>query len=877
MNAISYPPACPDVDTPVIADRAQAPVAAGHPGSVAIEYFENAPGFVALLVGVDLVCMFANRALRRFVGRGRLIGLPLSKALPELADQGIGKLCEEVMAGGGKRVERARMLWLRSPSGEMQRRFIDCMIQALPAGDGPGDIRLLVQGYDVTADVVSRRGTCGVHAYDTLSALPDYSLFRERLVHALRCAAVAGRVVQLATLDLDLYKRVNTWLGHDADEHLLQDLVRRIKGFAGPEVTVARETTGRFLLLLEGDQCLAEAGTVQAIATALSEPLEYAGRPVYAACCIGIASFPANGMDADALLFAADRALRCAEASGPGSLRYADTRVDETELDRFRLGAALRDAFAAGELRLHYQPQVDLVTGQISTVEALVRWKRGDDEVSAATLIGAAESCGLIGELGDWILRTACAQAAEWRAMGFPTLRIAVNLSPRQLSTGMIEVSVNRALSETGLPPECLDLELAESALMYDMNGSLQFLLALKERGIRLCLDHFGTGISSLALLQRLPIDVLKIDHSFLLGVPEADQAAAIVDAVIVMGHNLGMRVVAVGVEHESQCEYLARHMCDEVQGYLVSKPVPEEVITRMLHEGAGLAPRLLRFDRAQPTLLLVDDEPSILSSLRRLLRGDGYRILTANSGQAGLDVLAEHAVDVIVSDQRMPGMTGVEFLRTVRQSYPDTVRIVLSGFTELQTVTDAVNAGAIYKFLTKPWDDGQLRSHIQEAFSYGAMANENRLLTLQVHTANQKLAAVNRRLESVLARQRRELEYGAISLDIAHEVLNNVPVAVLASDDAGTIVLANRAASCLFAEHGTPLGSDLHSLFPCLPVLLPEGASLAFEHHAHDGVFPASLHPMGNGSQSRGWLITVTGFESHLAVPIIDPRSEQS
>lgn len=689
-----------------------------------------------------------------------------------------------------------------------------------------------------------------------------HALFRERLGHALRCAAVAGRLVQVAALDLDLYKRGNTWLGEDAGERLLQDLARRLERVAGPGVTVARETADRFLLLLEGDQCLAETGTVQAVAAALAEPLDHAGSPVYATCCIGIASFPANGKNADALLFAADRALRRAEASGPGSLRYADPQIDKAELERFRLGAALRAAFAAGELRLDYQPQVDLVTGQISTVEALVRWKRGEDEVPAATLIGAAEGCGLIGEIGDWVLRTACAQAAEWRAMGFPALRLAVNLSTRQLSTGTIEASVARALSGTGLPADCLDLELAESALMYDMDGSLQVLLALKERGIRLCLDHFGTGHSSLAQLQRLPIDVLKIDQSFLAGVPEAGRAAAIVDAIIVMGHSLGMQVVAVGVEHEVQCEFLARHMCDEVQGYLVSAPVPAEEITRMLREGAGLAPRLLRFDRAQPTLLLVDDEPSILSSLKRLLRADGYRILTANSGQQGLDVLAEHPVDVIVSDQRMPGMTGVEFLRAVRQSYPDTVRLVLSGFTELQTVTDAVNAGAIYKFLTKPWDDGQLRAHVQEAVSYGAMANENRLLTLQVHTANQKLAAVNRRLESVLARQRRELEHGAISLDIAHEVLDNVPVAVLASDDVGTIVLANRAASCLFAEHGTPLGSDLHRLFPCLPVPLPERSSLAFEYHACDGVFPASLHPMGTGSQSRGWLITVTGFD---------------
>lgn len=864
MKAISYPPAMPNAGTPMLPEHAQLHVAGRLAGGVATACFDHAPGFVALLAGADLVCTYANRALRRFVGPGRLLGLPLSVALPELAEQGFTRLCEEVQAGRGKRVERVRLVRLRPAETDMRRRFVDCVIQALPAGDGQGGAHLLVQGRDVTAAVVAQRLRHGVHGYDTLAALPDHALFRERLGHALRDAAAAGRLVQVATLDLDLYKRVIAWFGRDAGDRLLQDMARRIEEVAGPGVTVARETADRFLLLLEGDQCLTETGTVQALAAALAAPLDYAGRPVYANCCIGIASFPANGKNADALLFAADCALRLAEASGPGSLRHADTRSDKIELERFQLGVALRDAFAAGDLRLHYQPQVDLVTGQISTVEALIRWKWRDEEVPAAALIGAAERCGLIRELGDWVLRTACAQAAQWRAMGFSALRIAVNLSTRQLSTGMIEASVTRTLSETGLPAECLDLELAESALMYDMDRSLQFLLALKERGVRLCLDHFGTGHSSLAQLQRLPIDVLKIDQSFLRGVPETDQAAAIVDAIIVMGHGLGMQVVAVGVEHEAQCEYLARHMCDEVQGYLVSEPVPAEVITRMLHEGAGLAPRLLRFDRTQPTLLLVDDEPSILSSLKRLLRGDGYRILTANSGQEGLDVLAGHPVDVIVSDQRMPGMTGVEFLRTVRQSYPDTVRLVLSGFTELQTVTDAVNAGAIYKFLTKPWDDGQLRAHIQEAFSYGAMANENRLLTLQVHTANQKLAEVNRRLESVLARQRRELEYGAISLDIAHEVLNNVPVAVLASDDAGTIVLANRAASSLFAEHGTPLGGDLHRLFPSLPVLLPERSSLAFEHHTGLGVFPASLHPMGHGSQSRGWLITVTGFDMH-------------
>jgi PAS domain-containing protein len=186
-------------------------------------------------------------------------------------------------------------------------------------------------------------------------------------------------------------------------------------------------------------------------------------------------------------------------------------------------------------------------------------------------------------------------------------------------------------------------------------------------------------------------------------------------------------------------------------------------------------------------------------------------------------------------------------------------VRIVLSGFTELQTVTDAVNAGAIYKFLTKPWDDEQLRSHIQEAVAYSAMANENRLLALQVRTANQKLAAVNRQLETVLARQQSEIERGEISLDIVHEALDNVPVPVLASDDLGTIVLANRAAQGMFAGYGLLLGGDVRQLFPDLPDRMDEGVGFSFDYEQDGKRFAASVQPMGSGSQSRGWLIAVT------------------
>jgi diguanylate cyclase (GGDEF)-like protein len=832
---------------------------------VALEWFEHAPGFIAFLVGPDLVFAHANDAYKRLVGKEDLVGLPFDIALPEVAEQGVMALFQAVVARGVKHVESTREVWVPSPDGGSQLRYVDFVVQPITHGDGQQVTGLLIQGSDVTMETISQRDLQFSLTHDVLTGLPNHALFRDRLEHALRRAARSQSPLQVGALELDLFKRVNALLGREGGERILHEVAVRIERAAGPEATVARESGDKFLLLLEGEQQANESGRMQAIVLALAQPFEHAGRAVYVTCCVGAASFPLSGQTVDSLLLAADRALARAKEAGAGALRWDDTRPDDAGLERLQLGFALREALAKGELRVHYQPQVDLVSGKICAVEALLRWTKEGEKVPPTTLISVAEECGLIGELGDWVLRTACAQAARWRELGFTSLRVAVNLSARQLAIGTLEASIVRALADTGLPASCLDLELTESLLMEDTDRAVGCLLALRELGVRLCLDDFGTGHSSLATLRRLPIDVLKIDGSFLRRVPEDENASAIVDAIITMGHSLGMRVIAEGAEREAQCEFLSRHMCDEVQGYCVSEPIPADAMTEFLGTGSGLAPHLLRFNRAQPTLLLVDDEPSILSSLRRLLRNDGYRILTANSGKEGLQVLQEHTVDVIVSDQRMPEMTGVEFLRTVLQLYPDTVRIVLSGYTELQTVTDAVNAGAIYKFLTKPWDDEQLRGHIRQAFSYGAMANENRLLTLQVRTANQKLAAVNHQLESVLARQRSEIKRGEISLDVVHEALSNVPVPVLASDDLGMIVLANRAALALFAGHGPVLGCDLRQLFPSLPDDLPGGAGLSFEHRLGNKQLAADLRPMGNGSHSRGWLIAVTGAVTDL------------
>jgi diguanylate cyclase (GGDEF)-like protein len=835
-------------------------------GYVALEWLEHAPGFVAFLVGPDLVFAHANDAYKQLVGRGELIGLPIEVALPEVADQGVVTLLKSALANGEPLVHRAWPVRLAGPGGTLQLRYVDFVAQPVPHSGAEGGRGLLILGSDVTMETVSQRDLQFSLTHDVLTGVPNHALFRDRLEHALRRAARAQRPLQVAALQLDLFKRVHALVGHEGGERILCEIARRIELAAGPDVTVARDGAENFLLLLEGMQQPQVAARIGEIVRAVAAPFEHAGHSVYVTCCVGVAGFPLSGRTAEDLLLAADRALACAQEAGAGTQRWDDTLREDGGLDRLRIGFALREALTGAGLALRYRPRVDLVSGAICAVEASVCLDHDGAAVPPATLLGVAEECGLGGALADWVLRHAAAHAAQWRAQGFTTLRVAVNLPVRQFAMGDLEGAILPALAAAGVPPTCLDLELAENLLAEDVDRMAECLHALRKHGIRLCLDGFGTGSSSLVNLQRLPIDVLKIDGSFIARVPDGDGAAAVVDAIVTMGHSLGMRVVADGVEREGQCDFLARHMCDAVQGDFVSAPVPFEAMTALLQTGPGLAPRLLRFNRTQPTVLLVDDEPSIVSSLRRLLRGDGYRILTANSGSEGLKLLEEHTVDLIVSDQRMPEMTGVEFLRKVRQLYPDTVRIVLSGYTELQTVTDAVNGGAIYKFLTKPWDDEQLRSHIQEAVAYGAMANENRLLTLEVRTANQKLAAVNRQLESVLARQQSDIEQGEISLDIVHEALDNVPVPVLASDDTGTIVLANRAAHGLFAAQGPVLGCDLRQLFPGLPEPLPADASFAFAHRLGEQGLHARVQPMGNGTQSRGWLIVIE--QERMAAP---------
>ncbi|HSY27194.1 MAG TPA: EAL domain-containing protein, partial [Burkholderiaceae bacterium] len=474
-----------------------------------------------------------------------------------------------------------------------------------------------------------------------------------------------------------------------------------------------------------------------------------------------------------------------------------------------------------------------------------------------------AEDSGLIIDLGEWVIRHACADIRNWLDNGLENVRVAINISSRQFQDPLLTNKISNAMTEAQITPEMLCLEVTETVIMQDTLLCTNTLEEFKKLNLNLTLDDFGTGFSSLSYLKRFPFHKVKIDRSFIKNVMTNPDDAAISKAIISMAHSFGIRVVAEGVETEAQCSFLSQNMCDEIQGFLFSSALDTNEVGDILRQGRCLPENLLRFQKPQRTLLLVDDEQNIISALKRLLRGGDFQILTANSGQGGLDILSQHAVDVIVSDQRMPGMTGVEFLGIAKELYPETVRIVLSGYTELHSVTDAVNEGAIYKFLTKPWDDDQLRGHIEEAFRRKEMADENQRLNLEVRAANQDLATANRRLEEILQQKQQQINRDEVSLDIVREALQQVPLAIIGVDDDDMVVFANDAAQILFDNTASILGNDVNHLIPDLAISTPDSRKArSCTVELNDVLYNVISRRMGSGSQSRGKLMTLSPFE---------------
>ncbi|ATE61152.1 bifunctional diguanylate cyclase/phosphodiesterase [Thauera sinica] len=432
-------------------------------------------------------------------------------------------------------------------------------------------------------------------SYDTLTGLPNRLLLRDRFEHA---ALIADKeqggygLLAMMYLDLDNFQHVNEGLGHDVGDRLLVGAVEYLRRCVPETDTIARLSGDEFVVLLSGGRDLAGiAAVANAIRDAFAEPLAVDGHLLTTSFSIGISVFPHDGRDFDTLLKRADTAVHSAKESGRNTFRFYTREMNADVVERMRLTGMFPGALRNREFVLHYQPQVHAATGRIVGVEALLRWQHpAEGLISPGRFIPMAEQSGHIVAIGEWVILEACRQGRAWLERGGAPLVIAVNLSALQFKRGDVLETVTAALRDSGLPPHCLELELTESILLQDVDTTMKTLHALKALGVKLSIDDFGTGYSSLAYLKRLAVDKLKIDQSFVRDMLTDADGASIVKAIIQLGHTLQLTVIAEGVETEAQLAFLGGSGCDEVQGYLFSRPVPAAACGDLL--AAGLPKR---------------------------------------------------------------------------------------------------------------------------------------------------------------------------------------------------------------------------------------------------------------------------------------------
>jgi diguanylate cyclase (GGDEF)-like protein len=432
---------------------------------------------------------------------------------------------------------------------------------------------------------------------DTLTGLPNRALLRDRLTHALARADRQRGLLAVLFLDLDRFKVVNDSLGHASGDALLVEVASRINACLRAGDTAARLGGDEFTVLLEDvldeDQAVEVA---ERIAEALRLPVMVEGREVFVSASIGIALNTPRGIGPDGVLRNADLALYRAKADGRARHAVFDPSMEMRALERLEVETDLRHALDRDELRVYFQPVVDLDTGTVNELEALVRWERpGYGIVSPMAFIPIAEETGLIVPIGQWVLEEACRWAQRWQSFSAPhkPLIVSVNLSARQFQHPELLTDIKRALNQTGLNPRHLKLEITESVVMQDAPATIETLQALKAIGIRVAIDDFGTGYSSLSYLKRLPVDTLKIDRSFVNGLGDNAQDTAIVDSVLALARTLELSVTGEGVETQAQARHLRRLGCDRGQGFLYARPLPPSDMERLLEEASPPRHRL--------------------------------------------------------------------------------------------------------------------------------------------------------------------------------------------------------------------------------------------------------------------------------------------
>jgi diguanylate cyclase (GGDEF)-like protein/PAS domain S-box-containing protein len=473
----------------------------------------------------------------------------------------------------GRRAFRDFTYGLTRPDGV--QRFI--RISGEPVFDDGGTfLGYRGVGRDVTQAALAEQKVHELACYDSLTGLPNRNMFFGELNRTIARARREHREFAVCFIDLDRFKAINDTLGHQAGDELLEAMADRLRTSLRESDVVARLGGDEFVVLLEG--CTpADLGRVaNKMLASIGEPLMLHGCTLDVTCSIGIGIFPADGDDAATLLKHADAAMYLAKERGKNNVQFYTAELADLAERQFALESELRLALARDELFLHYQPKIDLATGEMRSVEALLRWEHPQRGlVPPNDFIPLAEERGLIVPIGRWVIQAACRQMREWRRAGLAVPAVAVNLSARQFASETLIEDLVRALEEHDIEPSQFEVELTESALMADPERANQVLRQVDAMGVRISIDDFGTGYSSLSYLKRFPARTVKIDRSFIRGLPADTNDAAITQAVIAMAHSLGLAVVAEGVECETQLQTLREMGCDEVQGYLLGRPMP--------------------------------------------------------------------------------------------------------------------------------------------------------------------------------------------------------------------------------------------------------------------------------------------------------------
>ena len=612
-------------------------------------------------------------------------------------------------------------VWNRRKSGE-------CYPQLLTISTVYDDEHKPVRYVGVFADITQLKENQAhlefMAHHDPLTRLPNRSLAESRLAHEIEQAQRHAYQIAVLFIDLDRFKAVNDSFGHLVGDELLCAVSERLGRRVREGDTLGRLGGDEFILLVNP---LTETQDAAVIArdfiAALSEPFTLSNDlEVFIGGSIGISLFPQDGETVSELMKNADAAMYLAKESGRGQFSFYTKELNAGACAQLAMENELRHALSQNELMLHYQPKVDLQSGKVCGLEALIRWQRGENDwIPPDVFIPLAEKSGLILTIGSWVIEQACWQIRNWLDAGLSNVNVSINISARQFRSGNLDKLVVQALDKHRIEAHHLELELTESMLMQEPDQAVATMLKLKQIGVKISLDDFGTGYSSFSYLSRFPIDTLKIDQSFVRDIVTEPNAAEIASAIIGLAHRMNLRVVAEGVETEAQLAYLHEKDSDEIQGFHFSKALAPHDIAELLRSGKSLPCAQIKTASVR-TLLIMDDEPARLREIEHSLQGEDYLILIAGDAHSGLALLAMNHVQVVLAAQHLSNMNGLEFLHKTEEIHPRTVRILLSdNHDELTRLSQAVNTGTAYKSLTRPIAGEHLRKHIRESFSYHA------------------------------------------------------------------------------------------------------------------------------------------------------------